>query len=308
MNDSNSGTSRKGRILVVDDKPANLRLLTKLLNDHGYTVHAANSGELVIQFLRTTIPDLVLLDIRMPEMDGYQVCERLKADSRTADIPVIFVSAADEALDKVRAFGCGGVDYVVKPFQEEEVLARVATHLSLRRLQKHLGDLVDERTAELYKAKEELAVSHQLLQRIIDNSAALIFVKDLDGRYMLVNSRFEQLLGVSAQGVIGKTDAEVLSAEVAAALGGADRDVAESGTTIEAEQTMRLPDGTHTYISIKSPLCDEDGRIYAVCTTFTDITERVNAETAIRQINDMLERRLAERSSDARHPMKDDVA
>src|SRR5207237_3307777 len=102
--------------------------------------------------VQSTLPDLILLDIVMPDLDGYEVCTRLKADDRTRDIPVIFISAVDEVLDKVKAFDSGGVDYIVKPFQPEEVLARIQTHLSLRRLQKHLEDLVRARTSELIEA------------------------------------------------------------------------------------------------------------------------------------------------------------
>src|SRR5581483_556596 len=147
---------REGRILIVDDTPANLHLLLNILSREGYVVHPATEGELALRFVESTLPDLVLLDIVMPGMDGYQVCERLKADERTRDIPIIFISSADQVLDKVKAFSCGGVDYIVKPFQAEEVLARIETHLSLRQLQKSLEERVAERTAELVATNDRL--------------------------------------------------------------------------------------------------------------------------------------------------------
>ncbi|WP_420473484.1 EAL domain-containing protein [Noviherbaspirillum sp. ST9] len=144
------------RILIVDDSPANLRLLMNMLGEHGYLVHPATNGELALQFVQTTLPDLILLDVFMPGMDGYELCRRLKADARTRDIPVIFLSSADQELNKLKAFSSGGVDYVVRPLQVEEVLARIRTHLSLRNLQKRLEDLVEARTAELIAANQRL--------------------------------------------------------------------------------------------------------------------------------------------------------
>jgi sigma-B regulation protein RsbU (phosphoserine phosphatase) len=125
-------------ILIVDDTPANLRLLSELLTGNGYHVRAVTSGSRALESARAVPPNLILLDIRMPEMDGCQVCEQLKADERTRNIPVIFISALDEIDEKVHAFKVGGVDYITKPFQVEEVLVRVQTHLTLRRLQQRL--------------------------------------------------------------------------------------------------------------------------------------------------------------------------
>ncbi len=120
-------------ILVVDDTPANLRLLTNMLKGGGYKVRPVSSGAMALRVIRTHPPDLVLLDVNMPEMDGYEVCRRIKAEPRWRDIPVLFISALTDTSDKVRAFEAGGVDYVGKPFQFEEVDARVRTHLELRR-------------------------------------------------------------------------------------------------------------------------------------------------------------------------------
>jgi sigma-B regulation protein RsbU (phosphoserine phosphatase) len=130
----------KGNVLIVDDVPVNLRLLSTMLGEQGYKVRSVINGQMALTAVRAAPPDLILLDINMPEMNGYQVCEELKADETTRDIPVIFISALDETEDKVKAFAIGGLDYITKPFQFEEVLARVETHLSLRRLQKQLQD------------------------------------------------------------------------------------------------------------------------------------------------------------------------
>jgi two-component system sensor histidine kinase/response regulator len=127
-------------ILVVDDTPANLHLLAGMLKDRGYKARPVPSGKLALQAAKSDPPDLILLDITMPEMNGYEVCRRLKADEHLKEIPIIFISALNETMDKVTAFGVGGVDYVAKPFQFEEVEARVKTHLQLRRQQRELQE------------------------------------------------------------------------------------------------------------------------------------------------------------------------
>lgn len=143
-------------IMIVDDTPANLKLLDSTLRERGYRVSAFPRGDLALRAAAESPPDLILLDINMPEMDGFEVCERLKFDGALKEVPVIFISALTETMDKVKAFGLGGVDYVTKPFQFEEVCARVETHLELRRtrleLQKHvnhLDSLVKEQVQEI---------------------------------------------------------------------------------------------------------------------------------------------------------------
>ncbi|MCP4544527.1 MAG: response regulator [Chloroflexi bacterium] len=136
-------------ILVVDDHHQNLHLLREMLTQQGYTVWAMADGPRALASLEEKLADLILLDIMMPDMDGYQVCARLKTDERTRDIPVIFISAVSQVFDKVKAFSVGGVDYITKPFQVEEVLARVKTHLTLRQLNDELERRVTERTTEL---------------------------------------------------------------------------------------------------------------------------------------------------------------
>ncbi len=125
-------------ILIVDDTPANLELLRNILKEHGYKVRAAARGRQAIETARRSAPDLVLLDILMPDLDGYETCRAFKLDPRLNEIPIIFISALDDALDKVKAFDCGAVDYSPKPFQDEEVIARVQNQLRIRDLQRDL--------------------------------------------------------------------------------------------------------------------------------------------------------------------------
>lgn len=141
--------TNKGRILAVDDTPASLKLLSDILNEEGYEVRAAINGELALRAATNNPPELVLLDIRMPGMDGFEVCRQLKAHPKTCGVPVIFVSAISETGEKVQGFELGAVDFVTKPYQREELLARVRTHLEVNRLRNHLEELVEERTREL---------------------------------------------------------------------------------------------------------------------------------------------------------------
>jgi len=155
MNPEEEKSRAKGTILVVDDNPSNLNLLSTLLRENGYEVRPAINSSLALQSIQISLPDLILLDIRMPEMDGYELCGYLKSDKRTRDIPVIFISALGEVIDKVRAFAAGGVDYITKPFQFEEVLARVGTHIALRAAQQSL--VQSERLAALGKLSQTVA-------------------------------------------------------------------------------------------------------------------------------------------------------
>src|SRR5262245_52537240 len=123
----------QANILVVDDTPANLNVLSSILTQQGYKVRPANSGELALMVVQHAAPDLILLDIQMPGLDGFAVCKRLKEHDQTRDIPIIFISALDDVLDKVEAFEVGGADYITKPFQILEVLARVEHQLQLHR-------------------------------------------------------------------------------------------------------------------------------------------------------------------------------
>ncbi|MGI0486098.1 sensor histidine kinase [Pantanalinema rosaneae CENA516] len=146
-------------ILIVDDTPENIRFLASLLLEQGYNVRKALNGNMALTAVKSLLPDLVLLDITMPEMDGYEVCKRLKEDTQTAKVPVIFLSALDNVADKVRAFQSGGVDYITKPFQFEEVLARIQTQLTIQTLQAQLqvqNEQLKQAFSDLQKTQVEL--------------------------------------------------------------------------------------------------------------------------------------------------------
>ncbi|MEM9215112.1 MAG: diguanylate cyclase [Cyanobacteria bacterium P01_F01_bin.150] len=180
--------SSPANILLVDDQPQNLRLLADLLEEQGYEVQEAINGPIALQAVSVELPDLILLDIHMPEMDGYTVCQSLKANPKTKDIPVIFVSAVDEVWDKVKAFSVGGVDYITKPFKVVEVLARVKNQLMVQQLQKSLmiqNAQLMALQAELKAQNAQLQQAGQELQRL----AVIDHITRVASRY-----RFDQYL------------------------------------------------------------------------------------------------------------------
>ncbi|XYH98508.1 response regulator [Sorangium sp. So ce1128] len=306
MSRASAPGAREGTILIVDDMPTNLAVLVDHLESAGHRALAAQDAEAALKRASLMKPDLILLDVVMPGIDGFETCRRLKAAESTRDIPVIFMTCLEEVADKLVGFEAGGVDYITKPFEIEEVLARIKTHLSLREEQKELEaknaqlqrahqeleQRVRERTAELAssntalkaenaerrRAEYALRESQHLLQAIVDNSTAVIYVKDLEGRYLMVNRRYEELFHVTTRSIVGKTDYDLFPVERADAFRAIDQQVAVAGGPLETEEIMPQDDGLHTYISIKCPLLDESGRSYAFCGISTDISERKRTE------------------------------
>ncbi|MEM6446338.1 MAG: diguanylate cyclase, partial [Cyanobacteria bacterium P01_D01_bin.123] len=165
----------KGRIIVVDDTPANLHLLSNLLEERDYEVRAFPSAKLALMGMKNFLPELILLDITMPQMNGYEMCEYLKENEKWRDIPVIFISALNEIFDKVKAFQTGGADYITKPFQVEEVIARVrhqlelkSTKIRLNQLNYELEQRVEKRTQQLQTVNQQLQASEARLENILN--------------------------------------------------------------------------------------------------------------------------------------------
>jgi signal transduction histidine kinase len=211
----------KGSILVVDDTIQNLRLLADILSRQGYDVRPARNGNFALRSARAEAPDLILLDIMMPGISGYETCERLKADENTRDIPVIFISALDDTLDKVRAFALGAVDYITKPFQTEEVLARVRTHLNLQSaraqvevkncqlqqeitVRKQVEAQLRQQAEELQARNEELdAFAHTVAHNLHGTLSSIIgFAEllELEGDQLTKEQRQRSVAGIANSG------------------------------------------------------------------------------------------------------------
>lgn len=193
----------KAKILVVDDTPASLKLLTDIMKGEGYDVRSAISGELALNAAAGNPPDLILLDIRMPEMDGFEVCRRLKLAAATQDVPVIFVTAASETDEKVRGFELGAVDYVTKPYQRDELLSRVRAHLELHQLRHHLSDMVHERTVQLVESEKKLK------KNLLDSVAVLAAIVEMRDPYTAGHQRRVAEVAVAIANVMQLTQAQI---------------------------------------------------------------------------------------------------
>ncbi len=195
-------------ILIIDDTPDNLRILSSILAKVGYNVRKALNWQMAFTACSAQLPDLILLDIMMPEIDGYEICQRFKGNQKTVDIPIIFISALDDVFDKVKAFKVGGVDYITKPFEFAEVIARVQNQLELRnaqlevlKLNNELEERVKQRTLELEKALQKLQIevhSRQELQSKLLESALRDALTGLPNRVFFIN-RLEQALNRAKQ-------------------------------------------------------------------------------------------------------------
>jgi len=169
-------------ILIVDDLPENLQLLMSILSNEAYEIHVAQSGAEAVEKAHSIIPDLILLDIMMPGMDGFKTCQALKASKSTADIPVIFLTALTDTVDVVKGFEKGGVDYITKPFESAELLARVRTQLDIRSKENEIRQL----------------------SQAVEQSPASVMITDLEGRIEYVNPKFSDVTGYAAEEVLGK--------------------------------------------------------------------------------------------------------
>ncbi len=219
MSEEKKPISAEAEILVVDDTPASLRLLSEVLTQRGYRVRPATDGALALTSVAAKTPDLILLDINMPGMDGYEVCRRLKADEKGSRIPVIFISGFGDTHQKVAGFEAGGIDYITKPFEAEEVLARVGTHLRLRQAEESLRNAhntlelrVQERTAELQASNQALRESEEKARRAFEEVEVLKSQLELHNTYLqeavIEAKAFGDLVGQSAalRHIVGQID------------------------------------------------------------------------------------------------------
>ncbi|OUL25484.1 hybrid sensor histidine kinase/response regulator [Nostoc sp. T09] len=221
--------SPKADILVIDDTPENLNLLSAMLTEQGYKVRSVTKGSTGLRGANAVPPDLILLDVNMPEMNGYEVCQQLKTSDRTSDIPVIFISALGDVLDKVKAFAVGGVDYITKPFQLEEVLARIENHLTICQLQKQL----QAQNQQLQQEIRNRAKAEEKFAKVFRSSPNPIAIATIsEARFLDVNPSFLKMSGYCLDEVIGHTVGEL--------------DLGKNTTAI-AQTIQRLPDSGSLY-------------------------------------------------------------
>ncbi len=286
------------QILAVDDAPENLRLMAEILKNNGYKVRAVTNGTLALKAVTARAPDLILLDVMMPDMDGYEVCRRLKADKENGEIPVIFVSALGDIDDKIKGFEAGGVDYIGKPFEPKEVLARVETHLMRRSLQVKMEGVVKKRNFELRKINEELQQEiaerkraeeeRMRLVTAFEQTAEGIIVTSTDWVINYVNPAFESITGYSQSEILGQHTRILKSDRHDKAFYKEIRDAICHGEVWSGRLTNKRKDGTLYEAEVTgSSVLDESGTIINYVAIHRDITHEVRLEGELRQAQKM---------------------
>ena len=286
-------TLNKGNILIVDDLPENLQLLSDALLKLGYTVRSVTSGRMALKTVQVKRPDVILLDVKMPEMDGYQVCKILKHNENFNSIPVIFISALDDVFDKITAFKSGGIDYITKPFQIEEVVARLENQLTIQRQQWLLEQEVSQRreTEEvLYQSRALLA---SVLNSSLDGVAAMEAVRDRttgdieDFRCLVANPVIARALGNRREDTIGKLVLKKLLNRLDPELFERFVNVVETGETLQQDFYYKSGESSwFHFVAVKL------GDGFAI--TIRDITARKKAEFQLQQQAESLELTLRE--------------
>lgn len=264
------------QILLVDDNPQNLKVLYETLDGRGYKLLVADHGEKALNIAQKSHPDLILLDIMMPEMDGYEVCERLKANPATREISVIFLSALEDTDSKVRAFDAGGVDYIAKPFQIREVIARVETHLTIQRLKKEL----QERNRALQIDKE----------RILNAMGEGIYGLDAQGHILFANPAAQRISGYTEQDLVGQDFVSLHFASAEPELRESLQDAVASGQWLRLPQVlMSQPGEAQVPVDLSvSPTQGDEGDEGAVV-VFRDIREDLERQAELEQARRKLE-------------------
>lgn len=300
--------------MIVEDNPSDLKYLSDILIEAGHRVRPASDGELGLRSVRAKRPDLILLDFKLPGMNGVEVCRHLKADPETRDIPVIFISALGKTDLKVNALQAGGIDYITKPIEPSEVLARISTHLNMHRLQKrlaiqseeliaeieerklleeelvnyrdHLEDQVKKRTTELEKEINERRLAEKTLRKLssaVEQSPASVVITSLSGLIEYVNPKFEKLTGYSLKEAVGENPRILKSGEHSAEFYQELWDTITNGREWQGTFHNKKKNGELYWESATiAPIIDHNGEIINYLAVKKDITEQRQAEEQIK--------------------------
>lgn len=302
-------------ILVVDDEPTNLTLLCYFLEKAGFTVSLVNSGAGAIEQAQETRPDLILLDIMMPGLDGFQTCQRLKENKYTKDIPVIFLTARTQTLDKVKGFDLGAVDYLTKPVDPPEVVARIKTHLSIVHLQQALEEKnkrLHEENVRRRRVQEALQQSRERYRLLAENSTDMISIQSPDGVYRYVSPACQSLLGYQIEEMVGHSAFDFIHPIDREEVKQINQHLQEHPSVTLTYQVQRK-DGRFTWLETTHKIVRDDEHAFPleIIAVSRDVTERKFAEEALQLARDQLEQRVADRTAalaEANAALKEEIA
>lgn len=293
-----------GTILVVDDQPRNIQLFVTILTQQGYSVRGVNSGKMALEYIALNLPDLILLDIKMPGLDGFEVCRQLKENSATHDIPVIFLTALSNIEEKVTGFTLGAADYITKPTEPAELLSRVKTHLSLYLTRKELQKLnatleqkVDLRTKDLAlandalkkeilyrtRAQEALLESEKRFRSLYEHAPLGYQSLDIQGNFIDVNLAWLDIFGYNENEIIGKWFGDLLPPEQIAQFKTLFSKFLTVGEIHVSKLEMVKSDGSRLLVSFDGRIgLDEKGRFLQAHCIIANITERILKEEQLK--------------------------
>ncbi len=271
LSSSNTSDNVPAQVLVVDDNADMRQYLSRLLGVH-YRVRTAMDGAAALVAIQSEAPDLVLSDVMMPQIDGFELIRRIRADSRTASIPVILLSARAGEECRVDGLQAGADDYLVKPFSARELLARVSAHLQMANLRR--------------EAKETLRASEERFQSFMDHSPTMAYIKDAEGRYLFVNRTMELRSGRPLRDWVGKTDFDLYSPAQAHEIRRNDANVLQTGATAQFFETTTQPDGVHYLMVFRFPLTNARGQalLGGVSLDVTDQKQAIEAQQKLAAI------------------------
>jgi PAS domain S-box-containing protein len=276
-----------GDILIVDDNINNLKTLEELLRSSGYKVRCASNGRTALILISARVPELILCDVRMPEIDGYELVRRIKQIPNCQDIPIIFLSAAGELEEKLKGFAAGGVDYIIKPFEINEVQVRIQTHLKVYKLQKELErvqieteEKVKLRTAELQNALNSLEVSQRKLALHLNNTIIGVIEWNRDLKVEYWNPAAEKIFGYTKDEVLGKSAFELIVPE------NISNEVSEVWKNLLSKKESFFYTNENRTSSGKiitcewtnTPLVNDEGEVTGIMSMANDITSKVRSE------------------------------
>lgn len=298
----NFSKEEKGAILIVDDTPITLEVLSEYLEEAGFKLTMALNGESALEKVQQSKPDIILLDVMMPGLDGFETCRRLKSRADTKDIPVIFMTALSQTSDKLKAFEAGAVDYITKPFDYREVSARIDTHLTIQQLQAKLraqNVQLEQEIAQRQAIEDALRQSQARYEAIVEDQAEMVSRWLPDGTLTFVNGSYCRFLNKSRHELIGSNFLETLPAadrqEEAARL----KSMNPLNIVSTYEHRMLTPQGEVRWVQWSNrAILDTQGRLVEFQSVGRDVTERKEMYLALQKARDELEQRVNERTAE----------